>query len=72
MSPSISAPASTPAEAIAGLSFLVLGVTGAIFTFVCGLLVYTLVRFRRTHDDGREPAQVYGSNQVEIGASAPI
>jgi cytochrome c oxidase subunit 2 len=67
MSPtSIFAPASTPAEAIAGLSALVFGVTGAIFTFVCGLLVYTLVRFRRTQEDGREPAQVYGSNQVEI------
>jgi cytochrome c oxidase subunit 2 len=67
MSPtSIFAPASTPAEAIAGLSFFVLGVTGAIFIVVCGLLVYTLVRFRRTHDDEREPAQVYGSNQVEI------
>src|SRR6202140_47280 len=67
MSPtSIFAPASTPSEAIAGLAVLVLGVTGAIFTFVCGLLVYTLVRFRRTQDDGREPAQVYGSNQVEL------
>src|ERR1700674_4016155 len=67
MSPtSIFAPASTPAEAIAGLSVLVLWVTGAIFMFVCGLLVYTLVRFRRTQEDGREPAQVYGSNQVEI------
>ena len=57
MSPtSIFAPASTPAEAIAGLSVLVLGVTGAIFTFVCGLLVYTVVRFRRIQEDGREPA----------------
>jgi cytochrome c oxidase subunit 2 len=67
MSPTtIFAPASTPAEAIAGLSVLVLGVTGAIFIVVCGLLIYTLVRFRRTRDDGREPAQVYGSHQVEV------
>jgi cytochrome c oxidase subunit II len=67
MSPtSIFAPASTPADAIAGLSVLVLGVTGAIFMVVAGLLVYTLVRFRRTRDDGPEPAQVYGSNQVEL------
>ena len=67
MSPtSIFAPVSTPAAAIAGLSYVVLGVTGAIFTVVCGLLVYTLVRYRRTDDNGREPAQVYGSNQVEI------
>jgi cytochrome c oxidase subunit 2 len=67
MSPTtIFAPASTPADAIAGLSMLVLGVTGAIFVVVGGLLVYTLVRFRRTRDDGPEPAQVYGSNQVEL------
>jgi cytochrome c oxidase subunit 2 len=67
MSPTnIFAPASTPADAIAGLSVLVLGVTGAIFIVVCGLLIYTLVRFRDAGGDGREPAQVYGSNQVEI------
>jgi cytochrome c oxidase subunit 2 len=67
MSPSsIFAPASTPAEAIAGLSVLVFGTTGAIFAVVCGLLIYALVRFRRTRDDGREPPQVYGSNQVEL------
>jgi cytochrome c oxidase subunit 2 len=67
MSPtSIFAPASTPAEAIAGLSVLVLGVTGAIFVLVCGLLVYALVRFHRTQDDGPEPPQVYGSNQLEL------
>jgi cytochrome c oxidase subunit 2 len=40
--------------------------TGAIFAVVCGLLVYALVRFRRTQDEGREPPQVYGSNQVEL------
>jgi cytochrome c oxidase subunit 2 len=67
MSPTtIFAPASTPADAIAGLSFLVLGVTGAIFAVVCGLLVYTLVRFRRSGEDVCEPAQVYGSTQVEL------
>jgi cytochrome c oxidase subunit 2 len=67
MSPTtIFAPASTPADAIAGLSFLVLEMTGVIFVVVSALLVYTLVRFRRTRDDGPEPAQVYGSSQVEL------
>jgi cytochrome c oxidase subunit 2 len=67
MSPtSIFAPASTPADAIAGLSVLVLGMTAAIFVVVGGLLVYAIVRFRRTHDEAHEPAQVYGSNQVEL------
>src|SRR5258708_31514803 len=68
MSPtSIFFPASTPASAIAGLSTLVLAVTAGVFVCVCALLVYAIVKFRRRpDDDGSEPAQVYGSNQVEI------
>ena len=67
MSPTtIFAPASTPADAIAGLSVLVFGMTGGIFVVVCGLLIYAIVRFRRRHDEAHEPAQVYGSNQVEL------
>jgi cytochrome c oxidase subunit 2 len=68
MSPtSIFAPASTPAAAIFGLSTLVIGVTAAIFVCVCALLLYAVVTFKkRPDDDGSEPAQVYGSNQVEI------
>jgi len=42
-------------------------VTGGIFVVVFGLLLYSVVRFRRQkNDDGREPPQVYGSNQVEL------
>jgi cytochrome c oxidase subunit 2 len=38
-----------------------------IFTVVFSLLVYAVVRFRkRRNDDGLEPPQVYGSNQVEL------
>jgi len=45
----------------------VLSITAAIFLVVFGLLAYCVVKFRsRRHDDGREPAQVYGSNQVEL------
>src|SRR5271167_1729766 len=68
MSPTnIFAPASTPAKSIFGLSLFVLAVTAAIFVVVFTLLVYCVVKFRkRTNDDGREPPQVYGSNQVEI------
>src|ERR1700686_2568264 len=63
----IFAPASTPAKSIFGLSLFVLAVTGAIFLVVFTLLAYSVVKFRkRTSDDGREPPQVYGSNQVEI------
>jgi len=41
-------------------------ITGVIFVVVFSLLVYATVRFRRrADDDGKEPAQVYGSNAVE-------
>src|SRR5258706_15692958 len=68
MSPTtIFAPASTAAAEIFGLSTLVLAVTAVIFLCVSALLVYAIVAFRkRPNDDGSEPAQVYGSNQVEI------
>ncbi|MCU1299715.1 MAG: cytochrome c oxidase, subunit [Acidobacteriaceae bacterium] len=63
----IFAPASTPAKSIFGLSLFVLAVTGAIFVVVFILLAYVVVKFRKSaRDDGREPAQVYGSNQVEV------
>jgi cytochrome c oxidase subunit 2 len=66
-STSIFAPASTPAKTIFGLSMFVLGVTGVIFVVVAGLLVYSVVKFRgRATDAGREPAQVYGSTQIEL------
>jgi len=62
----IFAPVSTPALAIHGLSLLVLAVTAALFVVVFSLLAYAVVRFRNRSDDDREPAQVYGSNQVEL------
>jgi len=63
----IFAPASTPAKSIFDLSLFVLVVTGLIFVVVGGLLIYVVVKFRkRAKDDNSEPAQVYGSNQVEI------
>lgn len=64
---SIFAPASTHADSIFGLSIFVLEVTGAIFMVVFALLLYSIVKFRKKkNDDGREPPQVYGSNQVEL------
>jgi cytochrome c oxidase subunit 2 len=64
---SIFAPESTPAHSIMRLSVLVLAITGTIFVVVFSLIVYAIVRFRRRpEDDGKEPAQVYGSNPVEM------
>ena len=66
-STNIFAPASTPAKTIFGLSMFVLAVTALIFVVVGGLLVYSIVKFRaRAADADREPAQVYGSTQIEL------
>jgi cytochrome c oxidase subunit 2 len=66
--PSIFAPASTPADEIRSLSHFALEITGAIFLVVGGLLAYVVVRFRARsgEEDSHEPAQIYGSNQVEL------
>ena len=65
--PSIFKPASTPANSIYHLSLFVLAICCAIFLVVFGLLLYAVVKFRaRASDDGREPPQIYGSNQVEL------
>jgi cytochrome c oxidase subunit II len=65
--PSTLAPVSTPAREIYGLSLFVLLVTGTIFVVVGGLLVFVIVRFRERKSDAQhEPAQVYGSVQVEL------
>jgi cytochrome c oxidase subunit 2 len=63
----IFSPASSPADSIFGLSLLILAITTVIFVIVIGLLTYAVVKFKKKRDDdGREPAQIYGSNQVEI------
>jgi len=68
-STSIFAPAGTPAHSILSLSMLVLGITAAIFLIVAGLLLYAVVRYRHRASDAnaaQEPAQIYGSNQIEL------
>jgi cytochrome c oxidase subunit 2 len=66
-STNIFAPASTPAKSIFELSLFVLVVTGLIFVVVFTLLAYAIVKFRgRETDADREPAQVYGSTQIEL------
>ena len=65
--PNIFEPHSTPADSIYHLSRFVLIITGAIFVVVFSLLVYVILKFRsHASDDLREPAQVYGSTQIEL------
>jgi cytochrome c oxidase subunit 2 len=64
---SVFAPVSAPADAAYTAATLVLAITAAIFVIVGGLLAYGIVAFRRRpDDDGSEPAQVYGSEQIEL------
>jgi cytochrome c oxidase subunit 2 len=64
---SIFSPAATPAKVSYDLSLFVLTVTGGIFVIVASLIFYAAVRFRRRpDDDGSEPPQIFGSNQIEL------
>jgi cytochrome c oxidase subunit 2 len=64
---SIFSPKGTPAHFIFGLSMFVLAITAAIFLVAGGVLAYVLIRYRqRATDPDREPAQIYGSNQIEL------
>ena len=65
--PSIFDPRSTPTKWIDHLSYFVLSITGLIFVVVFSLLAYAVVKYRkRPGDNGCEPAQVYGSTQIEL------
>ena len=65
--PSIFDPRSTNAQLLYRLSHFVLAITGVIFVVVSSLLAYVMVKFRnRATDVAREPAQVYGSTQIEL------
>ena len=65
--PNIFHPLSTPADSIYHLSRFVLAITGLIFLVVFSLLTYAIVKFRSGGaKDEREPAQVYGSTQIEL------
>jgi cytochrome c oxidase subunit 2 len=82
---SIFDPVSPPAESIRSLSVLVFAITGFIFVVVEGILIYSIVRFRRRSSAGTapgaeatglavsaetEPPQVYGSKPIEIAWTA--
>jgi cytochrome c oxidase subunit 2 len=64
---SIFAPVSPSADFIRSLFFLVVAVCLSIFLIVEGVLIYSLLRFRRKPTDpSTEPPQVYGSTPIEI------
>ena len=64
-------PLSAPAEAVYEISLLALLVCAGIFLVVGSLLAYAVVKFRsRPGDEGTEPPQIYGSNQLEMAWTA--
>ena len=67
---SIFDPASPSAQAIRLLFILVLAITGVILAVVEGVLIYSIIRFRRRSSDTTEPPQVYGSMPIEIAWTA--
>jgi cytochrome c oxidase subunit 2 len=60
-------PLATPGSEEKQAALFTIGITAVIFFVVAGLIVFTVLRFRRrAGDDTRqEPPQVYGSNQIE-------
>jgi cytochrome c oxidase subunit 2 len=68
---SIFDPASPPAQSIVDVSVLVLAICAFIFLVVEGVLLYSVIRFRRpSKATTSEPAQVYGSQPIEIAWTA--
>ena len=64
---SIFDPRSTPADSVYRVAFFVNAICAVIFTVVFSLLIYAVVKFRESPAGaGREPAQVYGSTQIEL------
>jgi cytochrome c oxidase subunit II len=61
-------PLASPAAEEKNIAIFVLAITAGIFIVVGGLIAYTIWRFRRRPEDetNQEPAQVYGSNQIEV------
>ena len=64
--PSIFDPRSAPADSINRNADFVLAICAVIFVVVGTLLIYAVVKFRASRGNSdREPAQVYGSTQIE-------
>ena len=57
---------STPAAQVHSLALFVLTITGGIFLGMSALLAYAVITYRARPDDLTEPAQVFGSTQIEL------
>ena len=64
--PNMMSPTSTPAQMEFDLSMFVIAIMSAILLVVGGLWAYSVWKFRSKSDSDVEPAQIYGSVQVEL------
>ena len=65
--PTLFKPISEPAFAIMDFGLLIIWICAGIFFIVFGLLMYTIIRYRaKAGDESLEPAQIYGSEQLEL------
>ncbi len=64
--PNMFAPVSTPAQEEFTLSLFVVAITFGILIVVGGIWAYVVVKYRQKEESDTEPAQVYGSPQVEL------
>ena len=64
--PNMFAPVSTPAQQEFEMSLFVIGITVGILVVVGGIWAYVVWKYRQKEESDVEPAQVYGSPQVEL------
>ena len=65
--PTMFAPRSAPAQQILDITWLVIGIVGALGIIVMTMIIFSIIRYRhREDDDGAEPPQIYGSNPIEL------
>lgn len=58
--------ASLPAHEIRELAWLVIAISAAIFVVVEGVLIWSIIRFRKSEHTAGDPVQVFGSNPIEL------
>jgi heme/copper-type cytochrome/quinol oxidase subunit 2 len=65
-SPTFLSPASPVAGDEAGLYRVIVYMAAGVFVLVEGILVYSILRFRRRPDDAQAPRQIYGNTRLEV------
>lgn len=69
-SPTMFAPRSAPAQQILDITWLVIGIVGALGVVVMTMIIFSIIRYSHKQGDEKEqedePAQIYGSNPIEL------